>query len=264
MTLLLIHCAATGSVPAAGEAAHGSVAAGDIPDSGVGGAESAGPGTAGSAAAGSAAPPFAPFPGQVHSTGGGEVRPAGSGPVGPAATGSGRVLLRSSDPAAIGAALAARGIGFERWPAATALAADASPEEILAAYAQEIERVQGRGNYPTVDAIRLTPDHPDRQALRRKFLAEHTHSEDEVRFFVEGRGLFCLHIGDEVLQLLCERNDWIAVPAGTRHWFDMGPEPRFCALRFFENPEGWVAQFTGDTIAESYPLLDGLLAEASG
>jgi 1,2-dihydroxy-3-keto-5-methylthiopentene dioxygenase len=174
------------------------------------------------------------------------------------------VLLRSSDPTEIGAALAARGIGFERWPAATALAADASAEEILAAYAPEIERVQGRGTYPTVDAIRLTPDHPDRQMLRRKFLAEHTHSEDEVRFFVEGRGLFCLHIGDEVLQLLCERNDWIAVPAGTRHWFDMGPEPQFCALRFFENPEGWVAQFTGDRIAERYPLLDGLLVEASG
>jgi 1,2-dihydroxy-3-keto-5-methylthiopentene dioxygenase len=39
----------------------------------------------------------------------------------------------------------------------------------------------------------------------------------------------------------------------------MGPEPHFCALRFFDNPEGWVAQFTGDPIASSYPLLDELL-----
>jgi len=77
-----------------------------------------------------------------------------------------------------------------------------------------------------------------------------------VRFFVEGCGLFCLHIGDEVLQLLCERNDWLAVPAGTRHWFDMGPEPRFCALRFFNDPAGWVADFTGDPIAARYPRLD--------
>ena len=173
-------------------------------------------------------------------------------------------LLRSSDPAEITAALAARGIGFERWPARTALAAGATAEEILAAYAPEIARVQSRGTYPTVDAIRLTPDHPDRDALRRKFLSEHIHSEDEVRFFVEGRGLFCLHIGDEVLQLVCEADDWIAVPAGTRHWFDMGPAPRFCALRFFENPEGWVAQFTGDPIAERFPLLEELpLAEAA-
>ena len=50
------------------------------------------------------------------------------------------------------------------------------------------------------------------------------------------------------------------MPAGTRHWFDMGPEPSFCALRFFNNAEGWVAQFSGDGIAERYPMLDALLA----
>jgi len=164
--------------------------------------------------------------------------------------------LASNDPELIVAELGQRGIGFERWPARVDLAPDATPEQILAAYAAEIARVQASGTYPTVDAIRLMPDHPDREALRQKFLAEHTHSEDEVRFFVEGRGLFCLHIGDEVLQVLCEADDWIRVPAGTKHWFDMGAEPRFTAIRFFDNPEGWVAQFTGDPIARRYPLLE--------
>jgi 1,2-dihydroxy-3-keto-5-methylthiopentene dioxygenase len=164
--------------------------------------------------------------------------------------------LASNDPDLIAAELAERGIGFERWPARQHLPAGAGPDQILAAYADEIRRVQQRGTYPTVDAIRLTPDHPDREALRQKFLAEHIHTEDEVRFFVEGRGLFCLHIGDEVLQLLCETGDWISVPAGTKHWFDMGSQPAFCAIRFFDNPEGWVAQFTGDAIASRYPLLD--------
>ena len=164
--------------------------------------------------------------------------------------------LASHDGALIAAELARRGIGFERWPARAALPSAATADQILAAYAGEIAQVQQRGPYPTVDAIRLTPEHPERESLRRKFLAEHTHSEDEVRFFVEGRGLFCLHIGDEVLQVLCEAEDWISVPAGTRHWFDMGARPHFCAIRFFDNPEGWVAQFTGDPIGERYPLLD--------
>ena len=175
---------------------------------------------------------------------------------GPAASASPN--LSSSDPAAIAATLAPLGIGFERWQVQGGLAPDADPTAILAVYATEIARVQAGGSYPTVDAIRLTPNHPDRQALRQKFLAEHTHSEDEVRFFVEGRGLFCLHIGDLVLQLLCEAGDWISVPAGTKHWFDMGPEPHFCALRFFDNPAGWVAEFTGDQIADHYPRLDEL------
>jgi 1,2-dihydroxy-3-keto-5-methylthiopentene dioxygenase len=164
--------------------------------------------------------------------------------------------LESNDPGLISKALAERGIGFERWPARQDLAGDADPAAILAAYAPEVALVQASGTYPTVDAIRMTPDHPDRQALRLKFLAEHTHSEDEVRFFVEGQGLFCLHIGAEVLQVLCERNDFLRVPAGTRHWFDMGSAPRFTAIRFFDNPAGWVASFTGDPIAERYPLLD--------
>lgn len=168
--------------------------------------------------------------------------------------------LLTSDAELIQRELGSRGIRFERWPARTELPAGADQAAILQTYASEIERIQAEGGYGSVDAIRLTPHHPERAALRGKFLAEHTHAEDEVRFFVEGRGLFCLHLGEEVLQLICERNDWIAVPAGTRHWFDMGPEPAFCALRFFSNSEGWVAQFTGDPIAESFPRLDELLA----
>jgi 1,2-dihydroxy-3-keto-5-methylthiopentene dioxygenase len=167
--------------------------------------------------------------------------------------------LLTSDPELIASELRQRGIGFERWPARATLAPDADQAAILAAYAPEIARVQQGGGYATVDAIRLNPDHPDRVALRQKFLAEHTHSEDEVRFFVEGQGLFCLHIEGEVLQLVCQQNDWIAVPAGTRHWFDMGSEPQFCALRFFNNSKGWVAAFSGDPIARSYPFLDALL-----
>lgn len=164
-------------------------------------------------------------------------------------------ILASNAPELIATELAQRGIGYERWPAPQELAATATPEQILVAYAAEIAEVQASGCYPTVDAIRMTPDHPERQALRDKFLAEHTHSEDEVRFFVEGRGLFCLHIGEEVLQVLCETGDFLRVPAGTRHWFDMGSAPQFTAIRFFDNPQGWVAQFTGDPIASRYPLL---------
>jgi 1,2-dihydroxy-3-keto-5-methylthiopentene dioxygenase len=167
-----------------------------------------------------------------------------------------RASLVSHDPQRIGDELARRGIGYERWPAQAQLPPAADPALILATYAESISRVQASGNYPTVDAIRMTPDHPDRLALRQKFLAEHTHSEDEVRFFVEGRGLFCLHIGTEVLQVLCEQGDFLRVPAGTRHWFDMGAAPRFTAIRFFDNPQGWVAQFSGDPIAERYPRLE--------
>tara|TARA_B100001063_G_scaffold89267_1_gene83088 strand:+ start:2386 stop:2931 length:546 start_codon:yes stop_codon:yes gene_type:complete len=165
------------------------------------------------------------------------------------------ILLKTREGKRIQDELKQRGIGFERWPAHHRPDISASPAQILESYASEIKQTQARGHYPSVDAIRVLPDHPDRVSLRRKFLKEHVHTEDEVRFFVEGCGLFCLHIGDEVVQVLCETDDWISVPANTPHWFDMGETPCFCTLRFFNHSNGWVAEYTGDAIAERYPGL---------
>ena len=170
---------------------------------------------------------------------------------------AGEPILNTVDPARIQDELSLRGIAFDRCSTRAELAPDADQSEILSAYAEEIQRIQAQGDYPTVDAIRMHPDHPDREALRQKFLSEHTHAEDEVRLFIEGQGLFCLHINSEVLQVRCEANDWISVPAGTRHWFDMGEKPCFCAVRFFNNPSGWIATFTGDPIADRFPRIGG-------
>ena len=107
-----------------------------------------------------------------------------------------------------------------------------------------------------MDVVSLAPDNPDKDAFRQKFLDEHTHSEDEVRFFVDGSGLFTLHIDDGVYEVLCEKGELIGVPANTRHWFDMGPNPSFVAIRFFNNPEGWVARYTNSDIASRFHRLD--------
>lgn len=163
---------------------------------------------------------------------------------------------RSEEPAAIASKLADAGVRFEQWSADRAVSAGASSEAVMAAYQEDIERLVSEDGYQSVDVISLDPSHPEKDALRRKFLDEHTHNEDEVRFFVDGRGLFTLHIGEQVYEVLCEKGDLISVPANTRHWFDMGPEPHFIAIRFFNNPEGWVAHFTGSDIAQRFPRLD--------
>lgn len=148
------------------------------------------------------------------------------------------------------------GVQFERWETERKLAAGAMAEEVMDAYAQPIENLKQTGGYQTVDVISLSSDHPNKAALRAKFLSEHRHSEDEVRFFVQGEGLFSLHIADKVYEVLCQQGDLISVPANTPHWFDMGPNPEFIAIRFFNNPEGWVAQYTGTNIAERFSRLE--------
>ena len=164
-------------------------------------------------------------------------------------------LAIHADPADITRALAAVGVRFEQWQATQALAPGAGQDEVIAAYRGDIDRLMREEGYQAVDVISLTPDHPDRTALRRKFLGEHTHSEDEVRFFVAGAGQFTLHIGDRVYEVLCESGDLIGVPDRTRHWFDMSESPYFIAIRLFTSKEGWVAEFTGEDIADRFPRM---------
>lgn len=152
-------------------------------------------------------------------------------------------------------------VKFERWEASRVLPATASNEDIIEAYRDSVDRLMQAYGFQSVDVVALHPDHPDREALRAKFLDEHTHSDFEVRFFVDGRGLFYIHHADKVYAMLCECGDLISVPANTTHWFDMGPRPSFKALRLFTTPEGWVANFTGSDIARRLPDFDQFVAQ---
>ncbi|MDE1172602.1 MAG: cupin [Parvibaculaceae bacterium] len=166
------------------------------------------------------------------------------------------LLIDTRDGDAIATALADINVDFERWEAAIELPADADQASVLAAYEADVARLTAEGGYVSVDVVRVKPDHPDRVAMRQKFLSEHTHDEDEVRFFVEGAGAFYLHTHGKVFRVLCERNDLLSVPAGITHWFDTGPNPHFCAIRMFRTPDGWVGHFTGSDIATRFPLYE--------
>ena len=165
-------------------------------------------------------------------------------------------LLATSNHDEIARELGRVGVRFEQWEASKPIQPGDPPEAVIAAYHDDIERLRRDAGYQAVDVISLSREHPQKDELRHKFLNEHTHSEDEVRFFVAGAGMFTLHIDDKVYEVLCEQGDLIGVPDGTRHWFDMGPNPFFVAIRLFTNKEGWVANFTGDEIAQRFPRFD--------
>ncbi len=165
-----------------------------------------------------------------------------------------------TDFATIAARLQAVGVELEHWQAGYELPGDADQEAVLAAYREPIDRLSARYGFRSVDVVSLAPDHPDAAAMRGKFLQEHTHDDFEVRFFVDGSGLFYLHIGDSVYMVLCESGDLISVPANTTHWFDMGSRPCFRCIRFFTTPEGWVGHFTGSDIATRFPDFDSHVA----
>ena len=162
-------------------------------------------------------------------------------------------LLATEDRTRMARELAAVGVTFEQWEAAQPVTPGATPEEVMAAYRADIDRLVAERGFRSVDVVSIAPDNPQREAMRAKFLDEHFHKEDEVRFFVAGSGLFTLHVDGKVYEVLCTQGDLIAVPDSTTHWFDMGPDPSFIAIRFFTEPDGWVGHFTGTDIATRFP-----------
>ncbi|MEV8630686.1 cupin [Streptosporangium sp. NPDC051023] len=175
------------------------------------------------------------------------------------------VLTRTEDAEEIADALKPFGVRFERWEPVKELPAEPTSDQVLDAYRDDVDRVVREEGYVLVDAVHMTPsDDPgwaDKAAqARQKFLSEHTHADDEDRFFARGAGVFYLHIDGNVYAVLCEAGDLLSVPADTTHWFDMGTQPDFVAIRFFHDEDGWVGDFTGNRLADDFPDFDTLMA----
>ena len=145
------------------------------------------------------------------------------------------------------------GICYEKWDVETRIGSEATDEEILTAYAPEIERLKAAGGFVTADVINVSADTPNLDALLDKFNKEHTHSEDEVRFTIRGQGVFHIHpTGGPVFAVHVESGDLINVPAGTQHWFDLCDDRTIRCIRLFEDMSGWTPHYMEDGVHEGY------------
>lgn len=157
------------------------------------------------------------------------------------------------DEAAIRSHLKGIGIGYERWQPAHTVADDASAEEVLAAYATEIEKLKARGGYVTSDVIDVNPQTPGLEEMLAKFNREHWHDEDEVRFIIRGRGVFHINPANGPLTgIEVGPGDLLTVPRGTHHWFDLCADRRIRAIRLFQDSAGWTPYYTDSGAERSY------------
>lgn len=145
------------------------------------------------------------------------------------------------------------GIWYEHWQVKGRLKPDATDADILTEYSSEIEEVKRKGGYVTADVINVNPSTPNLDAMLQKFNKEHTHSEDEVRFTVSGKGVFHLHPnGGPVFGVTVESGDMISVPCGMRHWFNLCDDRHIRCIRFFQDVSGWTPHYVDAPVHENY------------
>ena len=158
-----------------------------------------------------------------------------------------------TEQSAVTVFLAERGIEYEEWTPESEVAANAPADAILAAFSRQIEALKASGGYVTADVIDVKPDTPNLDAMLAKFSVEHWHDEDEVRFIIEGRGLFHVNPGDgPVFVIEVGAGDLLRVPRGTRHWFDLCTDRRIRAIRLFQDPSGWTPHYTSSGVDRNF------------
>jgi 1,2-dihydroxy-3-keto-5-methylthiopentene dioxygenase len=160
--------------------------------------------------------------------------------------------LKISDPAQIQNYLSTIGIDYEQWPIVE-LGQGANDQTILDTYAERIDKVKKAGGYTSVDVINVHSATPGLDEMLNRFNREHWHDEDEVRFVVEGAGLFHIHpTGKPVVAIEVSAGDMIRVPRGTYHWFNLCGSRQIKAIRFFQNKSGWSPHYTESTTERDY------------
>lgn len=156
--------------------------------------------------------------------------------------------------------LASINIGYERWDTDRKIGDDIPAEVVLKEYYQEVEALKASGGYITADIIDVYPETPNLDVMLKKFASEHWHDEDEVRFIIEGNGVF--HINPQtspVVAIEVGKGDLLRVPKGTWHWFDLCSNKRIRAIRLFQDVTGWTPHYTESGVDKGYmPVCFGM------
>jgi 1,2-dihydroxy-3-keto-5-methylthiopentene dioxygenase len=153
------------------------------------------------------------------------------------------------DTTAVTTLLAEHGVPYERW--GLRATGGATDEQIIGLYQDEIQRLKRQRRYLSEDLIALRPTTPNLAAISAKFDKEHHHVDDEVRFTVEGEGVFEIASDEscakDMLKFTAEPGDLIVIPAYRRHLFYLTEKKTIRCIRLFKTKEGWEALYEKPT-----------------
>lgn len=158
---------------------------------------------------------------------------------------------RISGEEAVKSFLESQGVLYEHWDTGKLpehlrekfVLSDEEKAEILKVYEPEIRDLAARRGYQIWDVVALSDATPNIEELLKKFEEIHTHSEDEIRAIVSGKGIFVIKgQGDTgYFDVVLTAGDLISVPEKTPHFFTLAENRQTVAVRLFIEQNGWIA-----------------------
>ena len=132
---------------------------------------------------------------------------------------------------------------------------ESEKKQVLQALDGYFEQLKEEG-YQSRDLIVLHPQIPNLDTLLAKFERCHTHADSEVRYIIDGEGVFGFVRPDGTqVELTIQPEEYINVPTGTEHWFYLTEAQRIKAVRYFVTTEGWVPEYTETAIRFRSPAI---------
>jgi 1,2-dihydroxy-3-keto-5-methylthiopentene dioxygenase len=113
-----------------------------------------------------------------------------------------------------------------------------------ASYQGPIDELKRERGYVAQDIVALSPGTPNLDAICAKFIDEHHHDDDEVRFVLEGEGIFDIRSQDDrFMRVVVEQGDLIVVPRQRHHRFMLTETKAIRCVRLFRDASGWVPHY---------------------
>lgn len=122
----------------------------------------------------------------------------------------------------------------------------ADQDEVIEAFRQPLDALMQNDGFNGLDVATVQFGQSNQAQLHRQFMTAHAHAGIEGHILVEGSGAFFMQAGTEVYALHSGPGDFIRMPGGLRHWFDMGRQPHFRSIRLYAD-EG-ALEIVGDRV----------------
>lgn len=107
----------------------------------------------------------------------------------------------------------------------------------------ELQQIRNTHGYSYHDIITVSPDKlPGYEQKIKTFYEEHLHTDDEIRYVLDGSGYFDVRDkNDRWIRIAMRKGDMITLPAGIYHRFTLDHHNYIRAMRLFVGDPVWTA-----------------------